>query len=155
MEDVKFWATVLNSTDNPFVFAAIIALGGYMTLSKKLAEVKGPIGALSRWWNTREERRIERARKVWRAQYNADEEQKDARIADMKEQIEYLKRVLRDVREELVTANARSDRNYGLLESIDCKVGTVNSKLDHPSRLPAPRLDGDTEPMERIPAFTD
>jgi hypothetical protein len=156
-EDFKFWSTLLDHSESPILTIVLVVFGVGLTLSKKAAEIKGPLGAVARWWRTRHVRRIEHAQEAWRAQNVADEEQKDARIADLKEQVDYLKRVVKDVREELVIANARSDRNFGLLERVDCKVGTINAKLDHPSRLPVPRGASDTEPMKRVyeAAFRD
>lgn len=143
MEDVKFWATVLQHSENPLVFAAIMGLGAYMTLSKRLAEVKGPIGAAARWWTGREERRIERGQKVWRAKQIVHDERTDARVADLMEQVEYLREELKKTRQELAIA----------LRNISKQVGQVSSQMNLP-QVPAPRhaqeVETDTQPMVRV-----
>jgi hypothetical protein len=136
MEDVKFWATVLESTDSPLVYAAILGLGAYMTLSKKLAEVKGPIGALARWWTRREERRIERAQRVWRAKQAVNDEQTDARVIDLTEQVEYLREELKKTRLELAIA----------LRNISRQVG----RIQNPAHLPVPRPSDEERDTQRM-----
>jgi hypothetical protein len=150
MEEFKFWSMLLGETESPVLLIVLAVMGVGLTLSKKAAEIQGPLGAAARWWRDRKIRRIREAQRVWRAQLTADEEQKDARIADLKEQVEYLKRELSGVR-------LRAIANGELLQNIDRKVGTVNAKLSHPSILPRPREVGDTEPMKRVhePVFVD
>ncbi len=142
MEDVKFWTTVLQGSESPFIYTGILLLGAYMTLSKKLAEVKGPIGALARWWTGREERKITRAQQVWRAKQAVVDEQTDARVLDLTEQVEYLRDELKKTRLELAIA----------LRNISRQVGQVTSQINHPSFIPVPRSDegANTEPITKV-----
>lgn len=113
-----------------------------MTLSKKLAEVKGPIGALARWWTGREERKVLRAQQVWRTKQAAIDEQTDARVVDLTEQVTYLREELKKTRLELAIA----------LRNISRQVGQVTSQINHPAFIPVPRSDEDasTEPIAKV-----
>lgn len=140
-----FWALILGETKSPFVLTVLLVMGIGLTLSKRAAEISGPLGAAARWWRNREVRRIEQAQAVWRAHQKVADEQTDARIADLLEQIEYLKGELAQVR-------ARAQANSEILGSINRTVGTVSAKLDHPSRLgaplPAPRKEVDLDKVK-------
>ncbi len=84
--------------DNPLVFMLVLAVVAYLFVSKRLAELSGPLGAAARWWNGRQGARVQRQRELWKTQHDADREKENAEMATLRHDVDYLTRELSDMR---------------------------------------------------------
>ena len=102
-------AELAKHLDNPIVFMLVLAVVAYLFVSKRLAELSGPLGAAARWWNGRQIARVQRQRELWKAQHDSDREREDAEMAQLRHDVAYLTRELTDMkrRERLRDAQAR------------------------------------------------
>lgn len=96
--------------DNPLVFMLVLAVVTYLFVSKRLAQISGPIGALARWWNGRQVARVQRQRELWKAQHDRDREQDSAELQELRDDVRWLRRELGDMkaRERLRDQQARA-----------------------------------------------
>lgn len=105
-------AKLSNHLDNPIVFVLVLAVVAYLFVSKRLAELSGPLkalGGLARWWNGRQIARVQRQRELWKAQHEADREKENVEMTNLRSDVDYLTRELQDMRrrEQLRDAQAR------------------------------------------------
>jgi len=103
-------AELTKHLSNPIVFVLVLAAVAYLFVSKRLAQISGPIGALARWWNGRQVARVQRDRELFKAQHDADLEHRDAEVQQLREDVAYLRRELIDMRkrEQLRDQQARA-----------------------------------------------
>jgi hypothetical protein len=111
------WAKLGEHLDNPIVFMLVLASIAYLFVSKRLAELSGPLkalGGLSRWWNDRQVKKIQRQRELWKATHDSEREREDAEMAQMRADLAYLNRELTDMkrRERLRDAQARAHTDW-------------------------------------------
>jgi hypothetical protein len=98
--------------DNPIVFVLVLAVVAYLFISKRLAELSGPLkalGGMARWWNGRQVARVQRQRELWKATHDSDREREDAELEQLRHDVAYLTRELTDMkrRERLRDQQAR------------------------------------------------
>lgn len=96
-----YWAFLVERMDNPVIFVIVVAVGLWLFLSKRLAELQGSfawVGTLARWWTARQRRHIEVDLETWRATHKADREREAAELEDLRLDVAYLRRELNDMR---------------------------------------------------------
>lgn len=105
----QVWAKLSEHLDNPLVFMLVLAGVAYLFISKRLAELSGPLGAAARWWNGRQIARVQRQRELWKAQHDSDREKENAELEELRADVTWLRRELGDMkaRERLRDQQAR------------------------------------------------
>lgn len=101
MTEPDLWAILGQRLDNPVVFALAVAAGFWLFLSRRLAELQGTfawVGALARWWNTRQRRHVEVDLETWRVTHRAEQERADAKVSRLEADVAWLTRELDDMR---------------------------------------------------------
>lgn len=101
MTDPDLWAILGQRLDNPIVFVFVVAVGFWLFLSKRLAELQGTfawIGALARWWTSRQRRHVEVDMETWRATHKAERERETAKIERLEADVSWLTGELNDMR---------------------------------------------------------
>lgn len=96
--DPRVWDAVVPYLSNPIVLVIVCLAAAYMTVSKRLAQIAGPIGALARWWNSRRLEKVKRDRSLWFEQHARDREQDAAELDQLREDVGYLRREVIDMR---------------------------------------------------------
>lgn len=84
--------------DNPIILGVVLVGIVYLAVSKRLAQISGPIGAVARWWNNRQVEKVKRERTLWSEQHARDREQDTAELDQLREDVEYLRREVVDMR---------------------------------------------------------
>lgn len=77
-----------------WVVISLVVLGAILTFSERAAKLKGPFGALARWWSTQQEQAIEKAARVDAQIEKAAERRYGARMDDMKRELDQLRKDL-------------------------------------------------------------
>lgn len=129
------WSQLAKHLDNPIVLVVVLAAVVYLFVSKRLAEISGPIGALARWWNGRQVAKVQRQRELWRAQHDSDREREDAELADLRADVRYLRRELDDMkaRERLRDQQARKHTAWD--NAVVAKLQAARIPVDDPPPL--------------------
>lgn len=127
------WAAIGSRMDNPIVFAVVLALGVWLFVSKRLAELKGTfawIGGLARWWSERQRRKVLAEAELWKVTHAADRERDAAELDQLRVDVNWLRRELGDMRrrEQLRDGQARRHTQWDndvvrKLQAADIPVG--------------------------------
>lgn len=92
------WAAVRPYLDSPVVLVPVLIVAAYMAASKRLAQISGPIGAVARWWNSRQVEKVKRERALWSEQHARDLEENSAELAQLRTDVDWLRHELGDMR---------------------------------------------------------
>lgn len=138
MTEPNVWAAISSHMDNPIVFGIVLALGVYLFVSKRLAEIRGTfawVGALARWWNDRQKRRVERDRDLWRAQHSADREREDAELEELREDVRWLRRELGDMKQRERLRDTQARKHTAWDNEVVQKLQAARIPVDDPPPL--------------------
>lgn len=129
------WTRLGGQMDNPIIFALVLAAVVYLFVSKRLAEISGPIGALARWWNGRQIARVQRQRGLWKAQHEADDERHDARMGQMQAELDWVTRELTDMRRREQLRDGQARRHTAWDNDVVAKLQAAHIPVADPPPL--------------------